>query len=68
MSRWIKLFGSPVDAAHTIVEKWLVHDLIGSCVQCPKLEECDTERQESGPWCLMDDEEAIYEWLMGEDE
>jgi len=67
MSRWSKLFGSPTDAAHTIIDKGLFYDLSDQCDSCPKYnyERC-VENFVTEP-CLMDSEDAVLEWLEGED-
>lgn len=64
MSRWSKLFGTPTDAARTIVEKDLLYDLLDRCDGCPKYtEEC----LNVGSICQMESFEAMLEWLEGED-
>lgn len=64
MSRWSKLFGTPTDAARTIVEKGLLYDLLDQCDGCPKYtEEC----LDVGGICQMNSFESIVEWLEGDE-
>lgn len=68
MSRWSSLFGSPVNAAQTIIDKGLFYDLSDQCDSCPKFshERC-VENSFNEP-CQMENIDAILEWLWGEDE
>lgn len=65
MSRWMKMFGSPVNAARTLIEKNMVFDLIDDCVLCPNY---DHSRCVINDVCVMESEEAVLEWLMEDDE
>lgn len=66
MSRWMKMFGSPTDAAWTIMDKGLLYDLLDQCDRCPKYtDEC---LEPHGVYCAMESLDAIVEWLEGDAE
>ncbi len=63
MSRWIRLFGSPTDAAYTIIDRGLLYDLLIQCDECPKASpECYDPKGK----CQMENVDAVLEWLMQE--
>ena len=63
MNRWADLFGCPTKAARTLAERDLICDLLYRCDVCPmQSDECYTP----GGKCVMEDYDAILEWLLGE--
>lgn len=64
MTRWAKLFGTPVAAAETILGKGLLYDLLNQCDECPKY---TGECLEPRGTCSMETPEAVLEWLEGDD-
>ena len=67
MSRWSKLFGSPTDAARTILEKDLLYDLMDQCDSCPRYDYDRCVRNYTNEPCVMNNVDAITEWLMGDE-
>lgn len=65
MNRWSKLFGSPTDAAHTIIDKDLFYDLSDQCDSCPKFDQERCIETFNEP-CAMDSVDAVLEWLIQE--
>lgn len=63
MSRWTKLFGSPTNTAHTIIDKDILFDLLDGCANCPK---ASAECYEPNGECAMNNVDSVLEWLAGE--
>ena len=63
-TRWYELFGTPERAARTIIGKQFTYDLLTQCDDCPhQTDEC----YEPSGKCVMDDCDALLEWLRGDE-
>lgn len=62
MTRYMEMFGTPEDAARTLLEYNVVVDFI-SCSECKK---ASMECFKSDGVCAMESMEAIAEWLTEE--
>lgn len=62
-SRWDGLFGTPERAARTMMDKQLIYDVLDQCDECPhQTDECF---EPSGK-CVMQEYDAVLEWLSGD--